>query len=84
VKRAVWKRDDGRCQWKLAVGGICGSTLRLQLDHVVPRARGGPSTVGNLRVLCAMHNDLAARDAFGGAWMDRFTGPRRAEHAQAP
>jgi hypothetical protein len=74
VKRAVWKRDGARCQWKLAGGGICGSTHRLQLDHVVPRARGGPSTVENLRVLCAVHNDLAARQAYGDAWMDRFTG----------
>jgi HNH endonuclease len=72
VKRAVWNRDGGRCQWPLDRGGICGSTLRLELDHVVPRARGGPSTVENLRLLCDVHNDLAARRVFGDGWMDRF------------
>ncbi len=78
VKRAVWERDEGKCQWKLASGGICGSTRRLQLDHVIPRARGGPSTVENCRILCDVHNDLAAREVFGNAWMDRFTdNPRR-------
>jgi hypothetical protein len=74
VKRAVWKRDGGQCQWKLDGGGICGSTHRAQLDHVVPRGKGGPPTVANLRVLCAVHNDLAARQAYGDAWMARFTG----------
>ncbi len=79
VKRAVWTRDGGRCQWKLDSGGICGSTLRVQFDHIVPRARGGPSTVDGVRLLCAVHNDLAARRAFGDDWMDRFTGKRGAE-----
>jgi hypothetical protein len=73
VKRAVWKRDGGKCQWTLEAGGICGSTHRLQLDHVVPRGRGGASTVENLRVLCRTHNDLAARQVYGDAWMDLFT-----------
>jgi hypothetical protein len=73
VRRAVWTRDEGRCQWPLDPGGICGSTLRLELDHVVPRARGGPSTIENLRVLCRFHNDLAARQQLGDAWMDQFS-----------
>ncbi len=73
VKRAVWIRDGGRCQWRIDSGGICGSRLRVQFDHIVPRARGGPPTVDNVRIVCAMHNDLAARQAFGNAWMDRFT-----------
>jgi 5-methylcytosine-specific restriction endonuclease McrA len=72
VKREVWKRDGGRCTWPLASGGVCGSTVRLQLDHVVPRARGGPSNAGNLRLLCAVHNQYAARLVFGGEWMDRY------------
>jgi len=75
VRRTVWARDGGRCQWPLDGGGICGSTRKVELDHVVPRARGGPSTVENLRVLCRPHNDLAARLAFGEAWMSRFRRP---------
>jgi hypothetical protein len=73
VRRAVWTRDGGRCQWPIDGGGICGSTLRVELDHVVPRARGGPSTVDNGRLLCAVHNQHAARLAFGDRWIDRFT-----------
>ncbi|HEX9051922.1 MAG TPA: HNH endonuclease signature motif containing protein, partial [Anaeromyxobacter sp.] len=73
VKRAVWKRDGGRCQYPLASGGVCGSTRRCQIDHIVPRALGGASTVENCRVCCDRHNDRAAREVFGDTWMDRFT-----------
>jgi hypothetical protein len=73
VKRAVWTRDGGRCQWPVASGGICGSTHRVELDHEIPRARGGPSTIENVRLLCKLHNDVAARRVFGDDWMDRFT-----------
>ena len=77
VKRAVWTRDGGCCRWPLASGGVCGSTTRLELDHIVPLARGGTSTVSNLRVLCAVHNQLAARQVFGEAWMSQFTARSR-------
>ena len=73
VKRAVWSRDDGKCQWPIDSGGICGSTLRLEIDHVVPRARGGPSTIDNCRLACRTHNQLAARQVYGDDRMDRFT-----------
>jgi hypothetical protein len=72
VRREVWTRDAGRCQWPLAWGGRCGSGLRVEIDHVIPRARGGPSTASNLRLLCRVHNDLAARREFGDEWMDAF------------
>ncbi|HET9555072.1 MAG TPA: HNH endonuclease [Anaeromyxobacteraceae bacterium] len=48
------------------------------MDHVLPAARGGPSTIDNLRVLCRFHNDLAARQVFGEAWMQRHAGRRGA------
>ncbi|MFL5396055.1 MAG: HNH endonuclease, partial [Myxococcales bacterium] len=73
VKREVWTRDGGRCQWPVESGGICGSTLRVEFDHEIPRADDGPSTADNVRLLCRVHNDLAARQRFGEAWMDQFT-----------
>jgi hypothetical protein len=73
VKRAVWARDNGKCQWALDSGGTCGSTLRLEIDHVVPRGKGGASTVDGCRLLCAAHNQLAARQVYGDDWMDWFT-----------
>jgi len=73
VKREVVKRDGGKCQWKLADGGICGSTLELEIDHVVPRGKGGSDTIDNCRILCRPHNLEAARRAYGDEVMDRFT-----------
>jgi len=72
VRRAVWERDAGRCSWPLDGGGRCGSTHRLELDHIRPWAEWGPSTAENLRVVCARHNALAARRAFGFRCADRY------------
>ena len=77
VRRAVWARDGGRCQWPLVSGGVCGSTRRLELDHIQPLALGGTSTVDNVRVACRPHNLLAARLAFGDEWMNRYTNDPR-------
>jgi hypothetical protein len=82
VRRAVWIRDGGRCQWKMADGTICGSTFRVEFDHVHPRALGGPSTVENTRLACRGHNQLAARRVFGDSWMDRFANKK--ERARQP
>ena len=82
VKREVRRRDAGQCRWKLDSGGICGSEARAEIDHVVPRGRGGPSTVDNCRVLCDVHNREAARQVYGDAHMDLFT--RGVPHASEP
>ena len=72
VRRAAFERAGCACEWTLPDGQRCGSTWQLQLDHVIPRARGGPSTIENVRVLCRAHKVRAARLAFGDPWMDRF------------
>jgi len=84
VRREVWTRDGGRCQWPVDSGGICGSTHQVQLDHIIPRALGGPSTVANLRCACRFHNDRAAREAYGDVWMDQFTSGPPVSKAREP
>ena len=73
VKRAVWVRDGGCCQWKVQGKGICGSRRRIEFDHLEEKARGGPPTVDNVRLLCQFHNQLKARLVYGDAWIDGFT-----------
>jgi hypothetical protein len=41
----VIKRDGGRCR-------TCSSAERLEADHIIPRARGGQTTLRNLQALC--------------------------------
>ncbi|MFL5300082.1 MAG: HNH endonuclease [Anaeromyxobacteraceae bacterium] len=79
VRREVWKRDGGRCAWCAADGRRCRSTWMLELDHIVPAALGGRSTVENLRLCCKSHNQLSAAQIFGPAHMDLFRrgGPAR-------
>jgi hypothetical protein len=78
VRRGVWLRDGGRCQFRLENGEPCGSTHRIQFDHLRPVALGGESTVVNIRLACAPHNLLAARRVFGDALMDRYAPARTA------
>jgi hypothetical protein len=85
VKRAVWKRAGGRCEWRLESGERCDSTTRLEFDHYgQPRARGGPPTIENIRLHCRPHNDMNARLAFGDEWMNRYTAKRRRLDATQP
>jgi 5-methylcytosine-specific restriction endonuclease McrA len=70
VRRAVWERDGGRCTFVGAGGHACGSTKRLQFDHVIPMSRGGESTAENIRLLCPTHNRLEAEIVFGRRFME--------------
>lgn len=45
VKRVVWERDGGQCR-------ACGSTQRLEYDHITPVSRGGESVAENIQLLC--------------------------------
>ena len=53
VRRLVWERDQGQCSWVGPDGHRCDARRHLNYDHIIPRAQGGPSTVDNLRLLCA-------------------------------
>jgi hypothetical protein len=80
VRREVWERDQGRCQWPLDGGGVCGSQLRTELDHIQLRCRGGRPVAEDLRVCCNFHNQLYARLELGDEVMDRYTrDPRQPE-----
>jgi hypothetical protein len=75
VKRAVWRRAGGRCEFRFESGEVCGSTAQLEFDHhPIPRAHGGPATIDNIRVACKPHNQLAARRVFGDACVNRYAG----------
>lgn len=75
LRDAVWRRDGGRCAFRSSDGRPCGARSRLQVDHVVPWARGGSSTeIGNLRLLCRAHNLHEARRIFGAAAIDSAAG----------
>ncbi len=49
IRAAVLDRDDHKCSY-------CGSTYDLTIDHIIPVAKGGTSTIENLRTLCGQCN----------------------------
>ncbi|HET9325315.1 MAG TPA: hypothetical protein VFQ05_00925 [Candidatus Eisenbacteria bacterium] len=69
VRREVWKRDGGRCTFVGDSGRRCQERHALEFDHVQEFARGGPSTVANLRLRCRTHNQYAAEQSFGAGFM---------------
>jgi 5-methylcytosine-specific restriction endonuclease McrA len=85
VSRDVYTRDDGRCTFVSTDGRRCGATQFLEFDHAQPWARGGESTVENLRLRCRAHNQHSARLHFGGHYVDaaiaraRSSPPERVE-----
>jgi 5-methylcytosine-specific restriction endonuclease McrA len=77
VRRAVYERDGARCAHIDTEGRRCTEQGQLEIDHIVPWALGGPTTVDNLRLACRGHNAQAARQAFGAAFIDRRIERRR-------
>ncbi len=69
VKRAVWRRDEGRCTFTSAGGRRCESRRGLEFDHVTPVARGGEASVANLRLRCRAHNQYEAERVFGAEFI---------------
>jgi hypothetical protein len=72
VRRSVWERDQGRCTFVSEAGLRCPATSALEFDHIEPVARGGASTVENLRLRCRTHNQLEAEREFGAVFMDEM------------
>ena len=77
VKFAVFQRDEGRCVIRLEDGTRCNSDDRIEFDHIIPRAKGGKSTVDNLRLVSRAHNLWAAEQEFGRDFMTKKRNPRK-------
>jgi hypothetical protein len=69
VRREVHHRDHGQCAFVSVDGRRCTARARLQFDHFEPFARGGRSTLRNMRLLCGAHNQLHARRCFGSRYL---------------
>lgn len=61
TREAVFERDGHACV-------RCGSTDRLEIDHILPQSLGGPHILENLRTLCKSCN--AGRPVAGQALTD--------------
>jgi hypothetical protein len=86
VRRALRERDADHCTFVSDGGHRCPARKLLEFDHIVEVARGGTSTVSNLRLRCRTHNQYQAERTFGPDLMRRRKEERRsaaASQAQA-
>jgi 5-methylcytosine-specific restriction endonuclease McrA len=70
VRQQVWQRDEGRCTFVSDSGQRCPARGSLEFDHVLPVARGGDSTLANLRLRCRAHNQYEAERTYGAGFME--------------
>jgi hypothetical protein len=87
VRRAVWRRDGGRCAF-LGAERRCDETAFLEFHHVTPFAAGGEPSVENIQLRA--HNQYEADLFCGEGFVARERaptyvelGPDRAEHLRS-
>jgi len=71
VKRAVYERDQGRCTFLDDGGRRCCETGSLEFDHIDGFARTHQHDAARIRLLCRAHNQHAAEQMYGRAFMKR-------------
>lgn len=60
VKKALFKKAQGCCEYVNENGVRCRSRYKLQVDHyLTPFSQGGDHSLKNLRIHCSAHNAFA-------------------------
>ncbi len=73
VKRQALQRAEGQCEYtNPETNERCRSRYRVQVDHIIPTARGGTDELENYRCLCQPHNLLEAQRILGKETMDPY------------
>ena len=72
VKRAVWKRDGGKCTFVTGSGRRCPERHRLEYYHDDPYGLGGDRSANNIRLICRCHNLYMAELDYGKEKMDAY------------
>jgi len=72
VRRAVWKRDEGRCTFVSDGGRRCDSKEFVEFDHADGWSNTRSHSIAAITLRCRAHNQLRARQDFGERHMARF------------
>jgi 5-methylcytosine-specific restriction endonuclease McrA len=80
VRRTVAARDGARCSFVAEDGRRCEETGFLELDHVVPVAKGGRATAEGVRLLCRPHNQFEAERILGRDAVESGRAARSLDH----
>ena len=77
VRRAVHRRDGGRCCFMDAYGRRCSERHRLEYHHRHPFALGGGHDPNNICLMCRTQNRYLAEVDYGTKALARHWGPAR-------
>jgi hypothetical protein len=77
VRRAVHRRDGGRCCFVDARGRRCSERHRLEYHHRHPFGLGGGHDPDNICLMCRTHNRYLAEVDYGTKALARHWGPAR-------
>src|SRR6266851_2986767 len=75
IKREVFERDGARCTFTDEHGRRCAETSALEFDHRDGFARTRLHRADRIRLLCRAHNQHAAEQMYGRAFMERARAP---------
>jgi hypothetical protein len=71
IRERVWAQAKGRCGYCLSREIVTG--LPLEIEHIIPQARGGTTNEDNLWLACGQCNNRKGKRLFG---IDPVTGAR--------
>jgi hypothetical protein len=72
IRRAVSKRDGGRCSYVAPGGRRCDAREFLEFDHAEAWAFNHAHSIRGITLRCRAHNQQRARSDFGDVHMARF------------
>ncbi len=72
LRKQVFLKDNCQCSYVSPDGKRCMCKNNLEVDHILPRAKGGKNELSNLRLLCSAHNKLMAERHLGKEFMQQF------------
>jgi 5-methylcytosine-specific restriction endonuclease McrA len=84
VRRAVEKRDGGRCTYRDTQGRRCGKRHDLEFHHREPFGCGGDHRPENLALMCGTQNALMAEHDYGKEVMWRHRRSPRPSPSRTP
>lgn len=65
IRRKVFQRAHGCCEYVSSEGKRCQSHYQLEVDHVVSWSHGGEHSLENCSVLCRNHNQYRVKETHG-------------------
>ncbi|MGZ3818791.1 MAG: HNH endonuclease, partial [Bdellovibrio sp.] len=65
IKRLVYARSNGQCEFVGINGHRCESRHQLEFDHITAWSKGGSNDELNIQILCRVHNLYRTKETHG-------------------